>query len=218
MKKTISLATLKRVVKESGFRWKRMRRCLRGKRDPELFRDCGQILKIYQSLEDKGEIDLFYGDESCFSLVPNVPYGWQKETIRIPSAKSQNVKILGFLSRKGELVSYEIEGKMDSEIMISCIDDFAKTLKKKTILVLDNASIHTSGKMQKEMARWKKEYQLEIDFLPPYSPELNLIEILWRKMKYDFIPLNAYETFSKLRESVKSILLEYTQKYRITFA
>ena len=102
-----------------------MRRCLRGLRDPELFRECAEVLKIYQKWEDEGKIDLYYADESCFSLVPAIPYGWQRQTFRLPSAKSKNIKILGFLSRKNKLFTLEIQGAMDAEIFVQCVEAFA---------------------------------------------------------------------------------------------
>ena len=58
-----------------------------------------QILKI---LEAPNEIDLYYFDTSGFSLVPNVPYAWQKkgETLELDSAKSKSTNVLGFLKRE----------------------------------------------------------------------------------------------------------------------
>jgi transposase len=32
---------------------------------------------------------------------------------------------------------------------------------------------------------------LIIKYLPPYSPELNLIEILWRRIKYTWLPFSS---------------------------
>ena len=49
-------------------------------------------------------------------------------------------------------------------------------------LVIDNASIHTSRAVNDKWDEWK-EAGLNLFFLPTYSPELNLIEILWRKIK-----------------------------------
>ncbi len=48
---------------------------------------------------------------------------------------------------------------------------------------MDQASIHTSDKMMEKIEEWEKK-NLEIFWLPTYSPELNLIEILWRFIKY----------------------------------
>ena len=50
---------------------------------------------------------------------------------------------------------------------------------------------------QERLEEWKNQ-QVEIFQLPPYSPQLNLIEILWRFMKYEWIELNAYESWDSL--------------------
>ena len=44
--------------------------------------------------------------------------------------------------------------------------------------MVDNASIHTSKKFRARIADWILEKNLLVCFLPTYSPELNLIEIL----------------------------------------
>jgi transposase len=64
----------------------------------------------------------------------------------------------------------------------ACFEAFSKTLKKKTVVVMDNASVHTSEEFEECLSQWKKQ-GLIIKYLPPYSPELNLIEILWRNIK-----------------------------------
>jgi len=51
----------------------------------------------------------------------------------------------------------------------------------------------------------------------PYSPELNLIEILWRKIKYNWLPLRAYLSFDHLQSELKNILDQFGSKYKITF-
>ena len=43
----------------------------------------------------------------------------------------------------------------------------------------------------------------------PGSPELNLIEILWRQMKYTWLPLSAYLSFERLCEEVHRLLGGY---------
>ena len=54
-------------------------------------------------------------------------------------------------------------------------------------------------------------------YLSTYSPELNLIEILWRKVKYEWMPLAAYESFHSLRNYVHQVLSGYGSEYRISF-
>jgi DDE superfamily endonuclease len=58
---------------------------------------------------------------------------------------------------------------------------------------------------------------LIIKYLPPYSPELNLIEILWRFMKYYWMPFSAYMSLQGLRQSIEDILQRFGTDYTIAF-
>ena len=55
-------------------------------------------------------------------------------------------------------------------------------------------------------------------YLPSYSPELNLIELLWQAIKYRWLPFSAHESFQALREALEEILLGIGTQYCITFA
>jgi transposase len=45
--------------------------------------------------------------------------------------------------------------------------------------------------------------------IPPYSPELNKIEILWRKIKYERLNFSAYESFAALKENLNHIFSNF---------
>jgi transposase len=51
-----------------------------------------------------------------------------------------------------------------------------------------------------------------------YSPELNLIEILWRFIKYEWLEIDAYSSWQSLVSSVEKILKEFGDNYVINFA
>jgi hypothetical protein len=85
------------------------------------------------------------------------------------------------------------------------------------VIVVDNAPIHTSEDFEDELERWQKE-DLYVKFLPTYCPELNLIEHLWRKIKYEWLPLDAYQNFKTMTASLFDVLKGIGSKYRITFA
>jgi hypothetical protein len=53
--------------------------------------------------------------------------------------------------------------------------------------------------------------------LPAYAPELNLIEILWRFIKYYWLPFSAYTSFQCLCKAVEDILTRFGTDYTITF-
>jgi len=82
---------------------------------------------------------------------------------------------------------------------------------------MDNSSIHRSEEFEEYLAQWKKK-GLRIKYLIPYAPELNLIEILWRHIKYLWLPFSAYQCMESLREALEHILKDFGSKYQITFA
>ncbi|KAA6320647.1 hypothetical protein EZS27_029609, partial [termite gut metagenome] len=63
---------------------------------------------------------------------------------------------------------------------------------------------------------WKEKGVL-IFFLSACSPELNLIEILWRRIKYQWIPFDAYGCFENLKERLGYVLANFGGKYDIIF-
>lgn len=84
------------------------------------------------------------------------------------------------------------------------------------VVVLDNASIHRSARFQRKRLEWLSR-RVHVAYLSTCSPELNLIEILWRKVIYAWLPLMAYKSFSSLRGHVHKVLSGYGNEYRITF-
>ncbi len=101
-------------------------------------------------------------------------------------------------------------------MVIECFEQFSKQLKKKAYVFLDNASINKSRAFIRHIPTWVKR-GLIIKYLPPYSPELNLIEILWRFMKYYWLPFSAYMSFQGLLQSIEDILTRFGTDYTITF-
>lgn len=217
---SVSLSTIKRLLKRHGYRWRRMRRSLKSKRDEAAFRQAQAELKALQKQEDAGVIDLVYFDEAGFSLVPVVPYGWQGpgQQIELPSSSHhRRLNVLGFLKRDNTFVPYVVEGSVSTETVIACMDAFAARLSKATVLVIDRASIHTAKAFKAALWRWQAK-GLRLFFLPSYSPELNLIERLWQEIKYRWLPLWAYESWQKLKAALDEVLIGVGGKYQISFA
>jgi len=158
------------------------------------------------------KLNLYYFDESSFSLSPNIPYGWsaKNETIMLEATRSKSLKVLGFLGLDNQLKAYTTTGTINSYFLIAIFDDFVKQLPKnsKTIVILDNAPIHTSNLFQNKIEEWE-EQGLILYFLPTYSPQLNRIEILWRFMKYHWIEIKDYASFQTLENYIHDVLARY---------
>lgn len=217
--KKISRDTLKRLLKKGGKIWKRVRRSLRSKRDETDFRHAQEELATLREQAQTGEFDLFYYDEAGFTLDPCVPYAWQNvgETLELPAAASKRINVLAFFNEGHDLHPFVFEETIDSAIVIACFDRFSQRLAKPTLVVIDGASIHTSEAFQTNLEIWEAR-GLSVYLLPGYSPELNLIEILWRMIKYHWLPLNAYESYKHLMRALIKVLKEVGSKYQINFA
>ena len=137
--------------------------------------------------------------------------------IEIPARKCGRMNVLGFMNRKNDLHPFIFEQSVHTGVVMACFEAFSKTLKKKTVVVMDNASVHTSEEFEECLPQWKKK-GLIIKYLTPYSPELNLIEILWRHIKYAWLPFSAYQCINALRDALEHILKNFGSKYQITFA
>lgn len=153
-----------------------------------------RALAKFHRLETNGQCDVLYGDESGFSLCPTWPYAWQApgHSLRLPAHPHQKrCNVLGFWRR----------------------DNW----RRPTVLVLDNARIHHAKLVQAQAAPWQAR-GLRLFFLPPYSPHLNRIEVLWRQIKYYWLEPTAYRDFPSLTQAVTSILDQVGDKYRLSFS
>jgi len=170
-----------------------------------------------QLLEKQGHIELFYGDESGFSLTPVTAYGWQYkgESIEILPQKSKRLNVFGVMSEGKRLTSFLKEGTIKASFVVSCIEEWMKTLHKPTVLVLDNAPVH-QAQLQAKIEEWQ-ERNLFIFFLPTYSPHLNKIEHLWRKIKYEWLRPETYSSIATLQAAIESIFSKFGEQYFIKF-
>jgi len=216
---SLSKDTIKRVIKQFEMTWRRLKRGLA--RDAEGWELEVKVERLnhLKEQDQKGEISLRYLDEAGFSLVPSIPDGWQDNGSRITlkSQKSQRLNILGLLNTQNELVYEVYTGTTKSDRVIQFLDQFSQTLKITTVVVLDQASIHTSDQMIEKLEEWRRN-KLEIFWLPTYSPQFNLIEILWKFMKYEWIEVEAYKDWKNLVEYVKKVLGNVGHEYVINFA
>lgn len=199
--------------------WYRLKKRVKGEPDPEIYQQKKAELRELEKQEKEGKIDLYYGDESGFSLVPSVPYAWQEkgEKIEVESSISKRLNVVGFMKKNNILESYIFESTINGNVIIACLDKLCENLKKKTVLVMDNASIHQNKKLWNKQKEWSKK-GLTIFFLPTYSPQLNKIEILWRFIKYKWLETSAYESYSHLVKAVEDVLINFGSKYTINFA
>lgn len=178
-------------------------------------------MKMLWQLYEANQIDLFFADEAGFQRVPSIPYGWQPtgERVRIVPQKGKTLSIFGLLSPDNQLTCYPTEQMTNADFIIQCIDDFAnRKTKRPSVIILDNAPIHRAKKMMIKRKEWENK-DLFLFFLPRYSPHLNRIETLWRKVKYEWLKPKHYKSWRSLTNAVKNILASFgSDLYDINFS
>jgi hypothetical protein len=191
---------------------------LKGKRNEEAFEQKQQQLQELETLQEQGYLQLYYYDESGFSLTSALPYAWQKigKTIEVPASKGKRMNVAGLINWQGDFHYQTYTGRVGSNEIISLLDRFCEKLSQKTVVVLDNAPTHRSKVFREKVKQWQKQ-DLYIFFLPPYSPELNKIEMLWKKIKYQWLEFNAYLSWINLQLYLNHVLENIGKKYILNF-
>jgi transposase len=178
-----------------------------------------EALNEVSALGAAGLIEVYFGDESGFWQTPVVARAWQfrGDEIRLLPEKGKRVSVFGLLNSDCEGRFWRSEKAIKTEFVIECLEEWMKEKgEKPRVLVLDNAKIHRSKLMKEKLAEWE-EKGFYIFFLPPYSPHLNIIEILWRKMKYEWLKPQDYLSFESLTKAIKEILSNLGTQYKINF-
>lgn len=214
----VSKQMLKRFLKRLNYSWKRFRKSLGKKQDPVEYEV--KFLQLKELIQQylNGHIDLYFADESGFNMEGYVPYGWQPigEHFDITPAKTKGNQVFGLMSLNNKLEAYTFKGSSTSQIIISLLDDFQKKITNRTVVVMDNAPTHRSAEFESNIEKWK-EKEMEIFFLPKYSPHLNPIEILWRMLKYHWLPYEKINCQEVLDQMLDKILQSFGTEYTINF-
>ena len=191
---------------------------MKNKRDPAEYDKKLKELAQLLALEKQGFLKVYFADESGFNLNPCVPYGWQEKGkyIPLPAQSGGNINVFGLIARDNDFHPYICEQNIYADFAIAFMNDFAKNITQRTVAVLDNSPVHRSQAFMNRIEAWK-EQDLYVFFLPKYSPHLNLIEILWRKIKYEWLKPQHYRNKETFSQALENILVKIGDEFTINF-
>ena len=218
------VSTLRRLLRRLGYSWKRCRRSLRAQRDPDAFAAGQHRLRALHRAEAAGGPRVVYVDECRFSRQAPVPYAWQRRgapPVELPAVRGRGgYSVLGFWAATAPdqaLSAYVRAGALTADLFVLAVNEFVQHLDRPTVLVLDNASIHKAHVVRACHAAWAAA-GLTLYFLPPYSPELNKIELLWHRCKHYWVRPEDYQSDHTLHERLEYVLNRVGKQYTVTFA
>ena len=124
---------------------------------------------------------VFAEDEAAVQRSQNPAYGWRptggREQVRA-SFSRESVRIFGAMSQGGLLI--KIVESTNSETFREFLEEIRRD-RPRLFMVLDNASYHKSKAVREYVEPAGGDAGLE--FLPPYTPQLNPVETVWRDLK-----------------------------------
>jgi len=178
-----------------------------------------EALELLEEKSRQGHVDLFYGDESRVSPEGYVPYGWQfeDEEACIETAKGKGLNCFALISRHNRVRYATTEESITSEFIIEQLDRLSLGIEKPTVVVLDNARVHTAAKVKRQLEAWQRR-GLFLFYLPVYSPHLNIAERLWKELKARWLKPQDYLTKDSLFYAAKMALAAVGESLLINFA
>jgi len=169
--------------------------------------------------EEKAEIH--WGDETGIQTGANRVRGFapkgETPVIRLVAKKS-HVSMISTINNQGKVRFMMYRDAMNSELLIKFMTRLIKDTDRKVFLVLDNLRVHHSKKVTKWLGEHKE--QIEVFYLPSYSPELNPDEYLNGNLKnkvHSGTPIRNREDLEKKTRSFMRTLVKRPAHVRSYF-
>jgi len=165
----------------------------------------------YPAIAEKAKsenAEIYWGDETALQNTANYIKGYApvgKAPILKVEAKKLKLNLLSAISNRGKLRFTITKESINSDILIDFMKRLIKDTGRKVLMILDNLRVHHSKKIKS----WLEEHRQEIElfYLPPYSPEYNPDEYLNSDLKREMskrpIPKSEKELGSNARSALK---------------
>lgn len=153
---------------------------------------------------------LFYLDESGFA--PSLPtgYSWclpgQRKWVRYEYPQGRRVNALATyepFAPSPQLDAVPFERTLTSDDLLAYLRERLPAAKVPRVVVLDNAGMHTSKAVRSARPGLAK-LGVFLYYLPPYSPELNRIEPVFKQVKHHHMPTRSFTSREELRVAVQA--------------
>ncbi len=165
----------------------------------------GDLHRKKGALTRRGKVYFLDAAHLLHAAIPS--QGWIKrgQSVQLKTNSGRNrLNILGAYSPdERDLISLSGRESCDAERVVHLLQKIRTANPgKRLLIVLDNAPYNHAGPVT-EVA---KRLRIELLYLPPYSPNLNLIERFWRFLKRKVARNRYYTTFAEFRKAVQNVL------------
>lgn len=149
---------------------------------------------------DAGQRHVFFVDASHFVYGAFLGYLWCAVRLFVPTGSGrQRLNVLGAVGYgTAKMITVINRGSIGAEQVCELLRAIHRRCRKPVTVVLDNASYH-KAKVVRELAA---ALGIELLFLPAYSPNLNLIERVWKLVKRLALNARVLPDFDAFADSI----------------
>lgn len=162
---------------------------------------------------EAGKIKLFFVDSAHFVLAPFLGFLWSVTRLFLKApAGRKRFNVLGALDAiTHELITVTNDTYINAQSFCELLVQIAQlNISIPVTLVLDNAR-YQKCKIVSELA---ERLNIELLYLPPYSPNLNIIERLWKFVKKQCLYSKYYEDFTLFKNAITDCLSQTNTTYK----
>jgi transposase len=163
----------------------------------------------------QGKRHVFFVDAAHFVLQPFLGFLWcfARVFIQAPSGRQRFNVLAALHAISLQVITVTNDSYITAETVATLLRTLAATFSDLPLtLVLDNAR-YQHCRLIIELAA---ELGIELLFLPTYSPNLNLIERLWKFVKKECLYSKYYETFTDFKKAITDCLVDTQTKHKQT--
>lgn len=147
---------------------------------------------------------ILFEDEAGFSLHPRLGRVWIKKGrqpyVYTRSQRQKRLNVFGWVDPVNGLHGMLKWAKGNTDGFLNLLKHIVNRFKGKIVDIwVDKAKWHRGMRVQEFLTNYR---QLHIHYLPPYHPELNCQEILWRTMRYEETTNVFFEKIEHLEVSI----------------
>jgi putative transposase len=165
------------------------------------------IDRLVESADTEDEV--FYLDEADIDLNPRIGTTYMrrgKQLVVLTPGKNVKRYVAGALNARTGKVVHVVADRQNSDLFLALVDAVRRAYRraKRIHLILDNFIIHKSRQTRRHLAPLGG--RIVLHFLPPYSPESNVIERLWKQL-HDHVTRNhTHRAIEPLMEAVDEFI------------
>lgn len=203
----IHASTVRRLLKDLGYRWRRARPASSSRRDPNKEEKLQAIEKALERTDDPG-VEVVYVDEAKLELNPRIGFGWRevgKQTRVVTPGTNPSAMVSGAMHASTGALTWMFGETNTTDLFLELLDRLEREYANadEIVVILDNAPSHTSKRTQE---RFEASDRLQAVYQPTYTPEANEVEKLWRQLHHVVTRHHQHQNLEALKEATDRFL------------